>query len=37
MKTMIRMMTVVLVLAAAVLPAAQAQEVDSLWAHAVSD
>ena len=37
MKTMIRMMTVVLVLAAAVLPAAQAQDVDSLWAQAVSD
>lgn len=34
---MIRMMTVVLVLAAAVLPAAQAQDVDSLWARAVSD
>lgn len=37
MKTMIRMMTVTLMLAALALPAAQAQNVDSLWAQAVSD
>lgn len=37
MKTMIRMMTVALMLAALALPAAQAQNVDSLWAQAVSD
>ena len=34
---MIRMMTVALMLAALALPAAQAQDVDSLWAQAVSD
>lgn len=34
---MIRMMTVALMLAALALPAAQAQNVDSLWAQAVSD